>query len=544
MNAVLFFFFCKTLHSRMEFFLQLFEDDFMPHGHCYYWQPEILWSHVIGDGLTALAYFLIPAILIRFIRLRKDISFHYIFLAFALFIISCGISHLVSIVTIWVPYYRLEAVSKLFTAFVSFGTVILLMKNFSKLLQLPSPRALKVLNAELLKEAEDRKIQEAYLRQSEEKFRLGMQHAPIGIALVALDGSWMEVNDATCKMLGYTREELLQTNFQNLTHPDSLDEDLDNVQKVLRGEIGSYRMEKRYIHKEGHEIWGLLSVSLVRDQNDSPLHFISQIVDIQKIKEAELQMLHFNQELEEKVRARTVELEELNVEMENFVYTITHDLRLPVKNLIGLLDLFSMDYKQKVDDDGQVILKMLKNNIRKLDVLITDLLTFCRIKHLDLVKKPFDIQKIMLEISSELRESFTQNTMECKITELPHAYGDENSLRQVCFNLLSNALKYSSKEEHAKVEIGGRKEGNENIYWVKDNGVGFDSKQSEKLFTIFQRLHSPKEFEGTGVGLAMSKQILTKHGGRIWAEAEVGKGATFYFSLPRPPHSPGESLTG
>lgn len=495
-------------------------------------QIETFWPHLISHGLPALGYFLISLLLIRIISIRADITSYSIFTVLALFAFICGLLELMEVIVIWTPIGRTEEVLKLARAIVSLSIVFMLAKGFSRFSKIPSSTQLKELNNQLKKEIKHRTKNEFDLQQSEKKFRLAMFDAPIGKALVGLDGSWLEVNGAICKMLGYTRTEFLQMDFQAITHPENLNQDLQNVNNLIDGKIDTYEMEKRYIHKEGHYIWGLLSVSLVRDKNNEPLYFISQIVDIQRIKEAEKKILHFNQELEQKVEVRTSELKELNEEMESFVYTVTHDLRLPLKNLTGLTSLLKMDYDEKIDENGQYILRLLTENVDKMDTLITDLLGFSRVKNIELEKDHFDIGLMIENTIEELAPNFAEKNISYKIGELPSAYGDKKTIRQVCYNLLSNALKYASKQEKILLEIGATADDDQHTYWIKDNGVGFDDKQEEKLFAIFKRLHSPKDFEGTGVGLAMTKRILTKHGGKIWARSKVGQGATFYFSLP------------
>lgn len=432
--------------------------------------------------------------------------------------------------THWDPLLtRISFVANLLT---SLTLIPWMLYKYTQLITTSSAQQLVSLKAQLEQEMERRKKKEAALIKSEQKFQLAMYNAPIAKALVGLDGSWLEVNRATCKMLGYSREELLQTDFQSLTHPDSLDADLLKVQELLAGEIDTYRMEKRYIHKNGKPFWGLLEVSLVRDQKNEPLYFISQIVNIQKSKEAELRMQSFNRELERQVQERVLELKALNTELQNFVYTVTHDLRQPVKNLMGLLSIFKMDYLEKIDVNGQHIVHLLDKSMHRLDHLITDLLRFSKIKHLDLLKESFDLNPMIDRLVAELSQNYPQQAIRCTVHPLPPVYGDPNTICQVWCNLISNAIKYSSTKPQIEIEIGGKEENAHTFHWIKDKGVGFEKGQDEKLFAIFKRLHSPKEFAGTGVGLAMSREILRRHDGEIWAHSELGQGATFFVKLP------------
>lgn len=520
----------------MEFFDKLFQNDFMPHGHCYFWEPGILWMNVIGDSITAFSYYLIPLILLVFIKKRQDIKFRFIFAAFALFIVACGTTHIIAVVSVWNPYYRIEGLVKVITAVVSIGTVFLLIKNFPQILNLPTPEQLLAANASLKQEINNRRKVEDHLRRSEQKFRMAMHFAPIGKALVGLDGKWLEVNKSLCNMLGYTAEELLQTDFQSLTYAEDLNMDLEYVGQLLAGKIKSYQMEKRYIHKSGNLVWGLLSVSLPRDENGDPVHFIAQIQDITQKKLAEQKILDFNRTLEQKVEKRTQELQEVNRELETFAYTVTHDLRSPLRSITGLVDVIKEDYQSVLDDEGAYMMQMIGDNVEKLDHLIIDLLKFSRAKKVELKKEHFEMKELILEAIEELKPGYSGKEIALDLAHLPSAYGDKNVIKQVCSNLMSNALKYSSKNERIAIKVGGKKANNSVIYWIKDNGVGFDDSKQHKLFTIFQRLHTQEEFKGTGVGLAICKTIIHKHGGKIWAESQVGKGSSFYFSLPNARH--------
>ena len=254
----------------------------MPHGHCYFWNPGVLWLHNVSDALIALAYYSIPFTLIYFIRKRRDLPFNWIFFCFAAFIILCGTTHLLEIYVIWHPVYWLQGVVKAVTALMSVTTAVLLVRLIPAALKLPSPAALQT-------EMAERQKAERILRESEERFRRAFDDAPIGMALVATDGRWLRVNPAASTMLGYTEEELLQTNFQNITHPEDLAADLDLMRQLLAGEIHDYKMEKRYFQKDGGVMHALLSVSLVRDAAREPLYFVAQILNItvEKLRVAE-----------------------------------------------------------------------------------------------------------------------------------------------------------------------------------------------------------------------------------------------------------------
>ena len=234
-------------------------------------------------------------------------------------------------------------------------------------------------------------------------------------------------------------------------------------------------------------------------------------------------------ELEETVRRRTGELASANKELESFSYTVSHDLRSPLRAVDGYARMLEEDYAARLDDEGRRLLGVVRESALRMGRLIDDLLAFSRLGRREPAKQPVDMSGLAREVLDELRPE-TRATIE--LGELPAAQADRSLMRQVWANLIGNALKYSGKRDDARVEIGGRADGAENVYWVRDNGVGFDMRYVAKLFGVFQRLHRNEEFDGTGVGLAIVQRVVARHGGRVWAEGKPGEGACFAFSLP------------
>ena len=285
------------------FFSPIFQ--YVPHGHCYLWKPGLVGLHFSSDILIALAYYSIPITLIYFVRQRQDIPYSEIIWLFSAFIIACGTTHLLGVWTIWHSDYWLSGTIKAITAAISLYTAFALISIVPKALALPSSAQLKLA---------DEKLQE-----SEERFRSAFDYAAIGKAIISLEGELLKVNPALCEILGYEERELLQKTFQDLTCPEDLDADFKFVQQILNGEIRAYQMKKRYIHSSGHFVWVLLSVSLVRDDAEKPLYFISQIQDISQQQaalrdreQAELALQRLNSDLEARVVQRTQELSATN----------------------------------------------------------------------------------------------------------------------------------------------------------------------------------------------------------------------------------------
>lgn len=239
-----------------------------------------------------------------------------------------------------------------------------------------------------------------------------------------------------------------------------------------------------------------------------------------------------NAELELRVQQHTLRLEAANKELEAFSYSVSHDLRAPLRAISGYADLLSLNPVTQSDDEVRQAVDGIQLCSRRMGELIRDLLELAQLSRQELSTSRIRISELVRQVLDDLRREHADRALDIRIGELPECEGDESLIKQVFVNLLSNAFKFTQKREHAVIEIQGRRQGEESIYSVRDNGAGFDMAQADKLFGVFQRLHSTAEFEGTGVGLSIVERIVSKHGGRAWAESEVGSGATFYFSLP------------
>jgi signal transduction histidine kinase len=222
----------------------------------------------------------------------------------------------------------------------------------------------------------------------------------------------------------------------------------------------------------------------------------------------------------------------VNKELEAFSYSIAHDLRTPLRIVHGYSEMLQEDYKQSLDEDGKRILRNIQQNASKMGRLIDDLLAFSRLGKKELLLNPVNMNELTREVTDDLNKS-VHHIAQINIAVLPNIPGDYSLLYQVLYNLISNAIKYSSRKPHPQIQIASETLNTEIIYSIKDNGAGFDMKYAGKLFNVFQRLHTDTEFEGTGIGLAIASRIIGKHNGKIWAEAKPGMGATFYISLPK-----------
>lgn len=251
-----------------------------------------------------------------------------------------------------------------------------------------------------------------------------------------------------------------------------------------------------------------------------------------RLQSAMLNILDDVETERQRVEQSKRQLEAANKELEAFAYSVSHDLQAPLRAINGFSQIVVDDYSAKVDAEGQRYLKLIQDNANLMGHLIRDLLSFSRLGRQQMAKAEIDMEKLAKEVYEDLKAQLPDRQVQFTLGPLPPAMGDLSMVRQVFVNLFSNALKFTSIREVAVIEVGYRREGDEGIYYVKDNGAGFDMRYVDKLFGVFQRLHTVEEFEGTGIGLALVKRIVTRHGGRIWAEGVVNQGACFSFTLP------------
>ena len=367
---------------------------------------------------------------------------------------------------------------------------------------------------------------ETKLRESEEKFRRAFEDAATGEALVALDGQFIKVNRSLCEIAGYAESELLSKTFQEITHPDDLDLDLNYVRQMLAGKIRTYQMEKRYFHRQGHVIWILLSVSMIKNIEDQPLYFIAQIQDINQRKTTEAQLDKLLKELERS-----------NEELEEFASIVSHDLISPVRKQQMLLDLLQDDYGEVLDREGKQALERMMQLNTRMERLIRNLLTYAKV---NIQAKPFtevSLNEVIQEVLLQLEPRIATTKAQIKIDKLPIVKGDRFQLFQLFQNLLQNALKFYSPQRTLKIQVYIASDSNQlskNYIQIaiSDNGIGFEATEQIKIFSPFHRLHGYREYEGTGLGLAICEKIVKHHYGKIVAQGKPNHGSIFTVFLP------------
>ena len=296
--------------------------------------------------------------------------------------------------------------------------------------------------------------------------------------------------------------------------------------------------EREWVHRGGRTYHSY--VYPFADSDGSPL-VLELGIDITDRKQAEEEIRQLNEELEQRVQSRTAQLEAANQELESFSYSVSHDLRGPLRAIDGFSRILLKDHADRLDAEGQRLLDIIRANTRDMGQLIDDLLAFSRLGRREMQAADLDMGALVQNVVRELQDTLGDRTVQWDLKPLPGSRADRALIRQVWVNLLGNALKFTRPRESAVIEVGCRSAADEEVYYVKDNGVGFDMQYAPKLFGVFQRLHRYEEFEGTGVGLALVQRIVQRHGGRVWAEGQVNGGATFYFSLPRRQAEPAAS---
>jgi PAS domain S-box-containing protein len=331
-------------------------------------------------------------------------------------------------------------------------------------------------------------------------------------------------------MLGYTVEEWLeQPNFWlQIVHPEDRERAAREASEIFMGQRPGLS-EFRWIAKDGRVLWVEAHSVVVRDEEGQGVGMRGVTIDITVRKRAEEALSKFNEELEQRVQERTKELEEANRELEGFTYSVAHDLRTPLRNIVSSSAMIVRDQANRLDENSKEDLDTLATSAKYMAALIDDLLKFARLGRQDLHVEPVNLSNLAEEIGRYLQEEHGDFKLE--VQPGMEAQGDPELLRMMLANLLDNAQKYRHQERPPEVVVGATDRGGERAYFVRDNGIGFDMAFVNKLFQPFQRLHRAEEYPGTGIGLANVRRIVEKHGGRVWAESKPGVGSTFYFTL-------------
>ncbi len=381
---------------------------------------------------------------------------------------------------------------------------------------------------------------EQTFRHSEDLYRLLADNISDVIFILDMNLRYTYCSPSVQQLRGYSVEETMAQTLDQALTPASY----QLVKKTLDDELARAKLEPttprhprtlelELTRKQGGTVWAEVKVSFLRDRKGSPARILGVSRNITARRLAEEEIRRLNRELELRVTERTAELEAANRELEAFSYSVSHDLMVPLLAIEGFARLLAKRDADRLQGKGTAYVDIILENARRMQQLISGLLAFSRLSHESVEPMAIDMFQVTESVVREIRETSQGRTLQFTCNPLPACHGDQMMIRQVIVNLLSNAVKFTKPRDTAYIEVGGWPEEEHNVYYIKDNGVGFDMQYATRLFKVFERLHSGEEFPGTGIGLSIVERIVARHGGKVWAEGKIDGGATFYFTLPR-----------
>ncbi|MDX2003586.1 MAG: ATP-binding protein [Chitinophagales bacterium] len=514
------------MNTIIEFLSRLFGTESWPaRWHCGEWTAFHGWLYIVSDILIATAYFAIPTIIIYYVIKRKQqLPFLQIFWLFGAFILACGATHLIDAMIFWVPVYRFSALVRFATAIVSLFTVWALIKNLPLAFSLRS-------TAELEAEVEQRKLIEKQLTQQYHELQEAQTIAKLGSFKWNLYENTVSCSNQTYVNLGIENTTKLDLDtFIGLVHPDDQPMARETMENSLQSGEG-YSFTVKIIKQDTQACHIMLCKGeTIKDKTGKPNLLIGTIQDITQQKETEI-------ELAQKAK----ELERSNAELEMFAYAASHDLQEPLRKIRSFADRLSEGFHEVLGVKGLDYLERMNSASLRMQKLIEDLLNYSRLSKNKDDFEPTDMNTLVNEVVSDLEISIQQKQASIHTDSIPEIEVIPSQMRQLFTNLLSNALKFTDANVQPIISI----QASEILYdtglgssqkccklVIKDNGIGFDEKFSDKIFILFQRLHGRSEYEGTGIGLALVKKIIDNHHGTIVANSTLGKGTTFTIILP------------
>lgn len=495
----------------VDFFIGLFEMDFMPHGHCYFWEPFILWSHTISDSIIALAYMTIPTALIYIFRKRRqDFKYGWMAVIFAIFIFGCGLTHVFDVINIWKPYYRIDSVVRMITAAASIGAAVVLVRVTPQITKIPSAAQWIKVNEELMRQLQALKEKDVVI-EAIRKFEELAEAAPQIMWVNDRNGILTYINK---KWYDYTGSEQLVIKMDAMDywaeyiHPDDYIAANEQWRRALK-DGSKYDAELRVKGNDDEYCWFLVRSLPVKNEMGVNDRWFGTLTNINEQK-----------------RQNEI-LKKTNADLDNFVYVASHDLRAPIANMMGIL--WAMKEYQNGEENTKITryIDMLSLSVEKLNVVIDDLTEVSRLgKTAQEITENLNVAETLDELEMELQEQIEMSSAtivrELKTAEI---YFSKKNLRSILYNLISNAIKYRSPYRDPVVTVRFYEERNDFILEVEDNGIGFDPKKKDIIFDLFVRLQSSNQ--GTGVGLFIVKRIIDNIGGKIEVNSQPGVGSNF-----------------
>lgn len=496
----------------------IFDTDFDAHGHCFFWDPEILWTHAISDSIIALAYLAIPLTLVYIFQKRRDVKFVWMMILFALFILGCGATHVFDVITIWIPLYRIDGWVRVITAMASIGTAIVLIKVTPSILEIPTTTEWRELNRELYDQVSQLKQKDALIEQIR-VFEFLSEAMPQIIWAADPTGKIEYYNSKWYEYTGLHEKLGDQTKWQTIIHPDDYENVLkDWLECLANGK--SYEHQFRIKNAAGLYRWHLVRSVAMHDHAGEIIKWIGTATDMhdQKIQSEEL-------------KQKNSQLLRINRELDNFVYTASHDLKAPISNLEGLMFAYKDQAKERLLNEDLQILDMMQVSIEKFKATIKDLTEISRLNQVNDVVEEISIKEILNEILLSLNTQIKENEAKIEIDiQSDLIRFSKKNLRSILSNLLTNSIKFKKRNLNPQIQIKTWKENDTCVISVSDNGLGMDLSKSDKIFSMFRRLHD--HVEGSGLGLYLIKRIVEDNNGRIEVESEIGQGSTFRIYLP------------
>lgn len=369
------------------------------------------------------------------------------------------------------------------------------------------------------------------LDTGEDRFRQAMAASGIGMAVVGLDGSWLEVNPALCQLLGYREDELRGLRFSDVTHPDDVAISENIVAALLDGRMAAVDEHKRYVHRDGREVWVQLNIAVMRNARGEPQYFLSQMRDISGERAA-------GQQLSERAAERATALEASNRQLQLFADAVAHDLRAPLRSIESFSGLLADRAGERLDDTDRDYLGRIRAAASRMTGLLAELNELSHVTRAELKVDRVDLSLLADWVGAELQDADSESRAEIRVQPDLYVEGDERLLKLMLNQLMQNAWKFSRLRqldgsiEPIRIDVSGERECGRLRVAIRDHGIGFDMRYAHKLFEPFQRLHGPDRGGGHGLGLAIAKRVVERHRGQLRAESQPETGSTFYIELP------------